>query len=199
MDLFISPRCRLKVWLPSASRQRKQHDEPALVGPHWCVAAVQWHPTKLQVRGRTANRRSHMRCSRSVPVSPTASSLTWEPCPRRAAGLRDGQPPGLLARGTVDRCGIPSTSRRATTRHPGGRARRRRYQLHRGLPPGCRAVGLCQVDGMPHVRVCKIIIDSPPRRGGLRELTTAVTTTQTTARHHQHHAERSRRRSREQE
>jgi hypothetical protein len=44
----------------------------------------------------------------------------------------------------------PIDLRRATTRHPGGRARRRTHRFHRGLPPGCRVVGLCQIDGMPH-------------------------------------------------
>ncbi len=47
-------------------------------------------------------------------------------------------------------CGIPSTSRRATTRQPGGRAGRRTYGFRRGLPPGWRVAGLCQVDGTPH-------------------------------------------------
>ena len=47
-------------------------------------------------------------------------------------------------------CAIPSTSQRATTRQPGARATRRTHRFHRGLPPGCRAVGLCQIDGIPH-------------------------------------------------
>jgi hypothetical protein len=47
-------------------------------------------------------------------------------------------------------CGIPSTSRRATTRQPGGRAGRRTLRFRRGLPPAQRVVGLCQVDGIPH-------------------------------------------------
>jgi hypothetical protein len=47
-------------------------------------------------------------------------------------------------------CGIPPTSRRATTRHPGDRTRRGTCRFRRGLPPGCRVVGLCQVDGTPH-------------------------------------------------
>jgi hypothetical protein len=46
--------------------------------------------------------------------------------------------------------GIPSTSLRATTRQPGGRARSRRRRFRRGLPPGWRVVGLRQIDGMPH-------------------------------------------------
>ncbi len=53
-------------------------------------------------------------------------------------------------------CGIPSTSLRATTRQPEGRARSRTRRFHRGLPPGCRVVGLT-VDGMPHeAPACKI-------------------------------------------
>ena len=48
--------------------------------------------------------------------------------------------------------GIPSTSWRATTRQPGGRARRRTHQFCRGLPPSCRVVGLRQIDGMPRQR-----------------------------------------------
>jgi hypothetical protein len=46
-------------------------------------------------------------------------------------------------------CGIPSTSPRATTRHPGRRPGRIGGGWHRMLRPGCRAVGLRQVDGMP--------------------------------------------------
>jgi hypothetical protein len=57
------------------------------------------------------------------------------------AGLRDGR---LQARAQLDRvragCGIPPTSRGATTRRPGGRATRGRRRSHRGLPPGRRAV-----------------------------------------------------------
>ena len=67
------------------------------------------------------------------------------------ADLRDDRPP---ARAGLGRCGQGGASRRspprATTRHPGGRARRARHRLRRGLPPGCRAVGLRQIDGMPH-------------------------------------------------
>jgi hypothetical protein len=52
------------------------------------------------------------------------------------------------------RCGQGVASRRppprATTRQPRGRARQRTQQFRRGLPLGCRAVGLRQADGMPH-------------------------------------------------
>jgi hypothetical protein len=50
--------------------------------------------------------------------------------------------------------GIPSTSRRATPRQPGGRAGWRTHRFRRGLPPGWRVVGLRQVDGMPHSSPC---------------------------------------------
>ena len=51
----------------------------------------------------------------------------------------------------MEGCVIPSGSPRATTRRPGGRelcdvGRR----LPRKLPPGRRAVGRCQADGMTH-------------------------------------------------
>jgi hypothetical protein len=67
------------------------------------------------------------------------------------ADLRDGQPqePLRLSRGGQ---GVAShrSPPRATTRQPGGRARRRTHRLGRGLPPGCRVVGLRQIDGTPH-------------------------------------------------
>ncbi len=47
-------------------------------------------------------------------------------------------------------CGSPSTSQRATTRQPGGRAGQCTRRFRRGLPPGCRVVGRRQVDGTPH-------------------------------------------------
>jgi hypothetical protein len=47
-------------------------------------------------------------------------------------------------------CGSPSTSRRATTRRPGGKPGKFGLWLGRRLPPGHRVVGLRQVDGMPH-------------------------------------------------
>ena len=59
--------------------------------------------------------------------------------PNRAGGCEAGA-----------RCGIPTTSRRATTRRPGGRAWQAGRRSRRGLPPSRRVVGLRQVDGMPH-------------------------------------------------
>ncbi len=52
-------------------------------------------------------------------------------------------------------CGIPPTSRRATTRRPGGRAARGTSRRVEGCPRAARVVGLREVDGMPH----------EPRRG----------------------------------
>ena len=47
-------------------------------------------------------------------------------------------------------CGIPSTSPRATTRRPARRLGKAAGGWAGWLRPGHRAVGLCQVDGMPH-------------------------------------------------
>jgi hypothetical protein len=44
----------------------------------------------------------------------------------------------------------PRPPARATTRQPGGRALRRMWRFRRGLPPGWRVVGRCQVEGTPH-------------------------------------------------
>jgi len=74
-------------------------------------------------------------------------------CPRRA-----GRTPGWPATSTGAagwagcRQGVAShrPPQRATTRRPGGRATRGPLRSRRGLPPGRRAVGLRQADGMPH-------------------------------------------------
>lgn len=77
---------------------------------------------------------------------------------RIPAGLRD-RPIGVTLRRRGQRAILTSCCGRVW--HPAdlpeglphsirGRARRRTYRLGRGLPPGCCAVGLCQVDGMPH-------------------------------------------------
>ena len=50
----------------------------------------------------------------------------------------------------VARCAIPSTSPRATPRHPEGSPGGGSRRYRRMLPSGCRAVGLRQVDGTPH-------------------------------------------------
>jgi hypothetical protein len=47
-------------------------------------------------------------------------------------------------------CGIPSTWRIPTARHPGGSPRRNRCLARLALPPGCRVVALGEVVGMPH-------------------------------------------------
>jgi len=47
-------------------------------------------------------------------------------------------------------CGIPSTSLRLPHDVPGAELYDVDRRLRRGLPPGRRAVGRCQVDGMPH-------------------------------------------------
>jgi len=71
-----------------------------------------------------------------------------------------GQVSGMAGQGAVSPagsavvCGIPSTSQRATTRRPGGRAGRGMVECCRGLPPSRRVVGLRQVDGMPHWPTC---------------------------------------------
>jgi hypothetical protein len=57
-------------------------------------------------------------------------------CPRRRADLQDDQPQKLLRLGQGTRCGIPSISRRATTRQPGSRARSRTCRFRRGAAPG---------------------------------------------------------------
>ena len=59
-------------------------------------------------------------------------------CPRRAANLRDGG-----VRHPVD---LPEGYHTA----PRAQAWQERRRLARSLGPGCRAVGLRQVDGMPH-------------------------------------------------
>ncbi len=95
--------------------------------------------------------------SRPDPRQSVASAFTPKcSCPRRAAGLRDGRAVrGSGGEVVAAGCGIPTTSRRATTRQPRGRAARGTVRVRRGLPPGRRVVGRCQVDGMPH----------QPRRG----------------------------------
>jgi len=68
----------------------------------------------------------------------------------QVSGMVGDGPPRTMA-GWAALCGIPSTSRRATTRWPGGaeliESRSRNVE---GCTPGHRAVGLRQVDGMPH-------------------------------------------------
>jgi hypothetical protein len=87
------------------------------------------------------------------PSPSTARSSTAAALRRPAGGRADQQdgPERLQACGRRwAGCGIPSTSPRATTRHPGRRPGRIAGGWHRMLRPGCRAAGLRQVDGMPH-------------------------------------------------
>jgi hypothetical protein len=80
---------------------------------------------------------------RRLASSPRRSCRSEGPSPRRA-----GRSPRWLATSAAvarpgwTGWGISSTSPRATTRQPGGRARRRTHRLCSGLPPGCRAIGL---------------------------------------------------------
>ena len=60
-------------------------------------------------------------------------------------------------------CGIPSTWRSPTARHPGGSPRRNRCLARLALPPGCRAVALGEVSGMPHPAHTR---PSPAHAGG---------------------------------
>jgi hypothetical protein len=57
------------------------------------------------------------------------------PCPHTEAGLRGwpGTEPAAAGLGEPW-CGIPSTSRTATTRQPGDRAERRRWRFRQGCP-----------------------------------------------------------------
>jgi len=130
------PRCGLAEQTRSEPSARRRH-APRRTGRN---TQVKRHTTTPAVSSRESASAFTPKCS----------------CPRRAAGLRDGRVcGGVAAQGVAAGCGIPSTSRRATTRRPGGRAARGRVTTRRGLPPGRRVVGLCQVDGMPH----------EPRRG----------------------------------
>ncbi|MFZ2119657.1 MAG: hypothetical protein WAU83_24620, partial [Pseudonocardiaceae bacterium] len=47
-------------------------------------------------------------------------------------------------------CGIPSTSLQGYHTAPRGQSQITHAPDRRGLPPGCRVVGLHQIDGMPH-------------------------------------------------
>ncbi len=66
-------------------------------------------------------------------------------------------------------CGIPSTSSRATTRHPEGRPSEVSGGYGAMLPSGCRAVGLRQADGMPHQRPACKVKDPTSRRAYRQE------------------------------
>jgi hypothetical protein len=75
--------------------------------------------------------------------------------PRVLAAPRPGRSPGWPIRTLLWQVGPQGVAShrpplRATTRQPRGRAIRRRSRSRRGRPPGCRVVGLRQVDGTPH-------------------------------------------------
>src|SRR6185312_15226897 len=95
---------------------------------------------------------------------------------RRRAGGRDAfrclTTTDDLAR--WESCGIPSTWRSPTTRHPGGSPRRNRYLACLALPPGCRVVALgggrrdatpCPHPPVPPALVAGHPGDLPARRG----------------------------------
>ncbi len=138
-----------------------------------------------QAHERTTDQRSQEVLRRGpCPLRRPCRSGRTAPSPGGQAGcLRDGQPRELLWQGRGGQGVAPADlPEGATTRHPGGRARRRTCLFRRGLLPGCRTVGLRQVDGMPHESqrarssVARRHVEEPHRdRGGCGAKTEGMT------------------------
>jgi hypothetical protein len=118
------------------------------------------HPTPSQHRPTSTGVRADERPFRPLKPWPALSQphyisnrspVQTKTCPRRA-GRSPGWPATSEALVWVGWTGVASrrSPPRATTRRPGDRANRGRRRPHRGLPPDRRAVGLRQIDGMPH-------------------------------------------------
>ena len=87
------------------------------------------------------------------------------------ANLRDDQPQELLRLAKWARVWHPLDLLKGYHPAARGRARRRTDRFRRGLPPGCRVVGLRQIDGMPHQFSARKIDSSGRRRAvGRREV-----------------------------
>lgn len=125
-------------------------------GTNWVQAAppdvTERRPTSLHVLARHWPSRPPgpgRRSPRRATSANAARSKQHMPSPgRQASGMASHE--NYCGWVGWTGCGIPSTSPRATTRRPGGRATRRHHRSRRGLPPGRRVVGLRQADGMPH-------------------------------------------------
>jgi len=94
--------------------------------------------------------------SESVHQSPARSALLHSGChsvshPPAARPLHTATPPTAgYSWTTTGPCGISSTWRSPTARHPGRSLSPFRRPILKSLRPGCRVVALGEVDEMPH-------------------------------------------------
>ena len=144
-----------------AGRAGPRDDAPA---PAWSRSRARAGSRKASrgpTPGRTGRHGAALRpagIAADGPASYAVSAFTPKcPCPRRAGRSTGGRAVRRARDGEVCRgCGIPSTSPRATTRHPGRRLGRIGGGWSGCCARGAAGSGLHQVDGMPH----------EPRSGG---------------------------------
>jgi hypothetical protein len=96
--------------------------------------------------------------------SPGRCCQSAGPCPRRAGRSPRWPATSIAAAGSGwAGCGISSTSPRATTRQPGGRARRRTHRFVEGCPRAAVWSGCARSTRCHTAPACKIIGDSAVR------------------------------------
>ncbi len=149
----LPPDCSTRSSVRRASRCHRSAPTPARSQCEWLQVRPPVTETKQHVRPYT-------RCvtGRTIPQPCAAPGRSCQSQTTRAlagrAGLGDGQPSKCRTcrvGGVWRPLDLPEG---ATTRQPGGRAARPMWRFRRGLPPGWRVVGRCQVEGTPHDPRC---------------------------------------------